>query len=63
MTSTLVKDNEKYEGKYVATESFKNEMTISLGRDSMEVFREAKEKGIDEPAISFDSKKEKAQVC
>lgn len=53
----LVKDGEKYGGKYVATKSFKDKRVISVGIDPAKVHKEAKSKGAEDPVIVFIPKK------
>ena len=53
----LLKDSEKYEGKYVAKMSFISENAISSGDDPVKVYEEAKNKGVAEPVIFMFLKK------
>ena len=52
-TKTLIKDGEKYGGKYVATRSFKDTKVISFGADPVKVYDEAKEKGVRDSVVFF----------
>ena len=58
----LLKDSERYEGKYVAKMSFISENVISSGDDPVKVYEEAKNKGIDEPVIFYVPKKDVAHI-
>ena len=54
----LLKDSERYEGKYVAKKSFISEDVITSGDDPVKVYEEARNKGIEEPVIfMFQGKK------
>jgi len=47
----------KYEGKFVATESFESSKVVSSGNDIVEVYNDAKKQGIEEPVINYIPKK------
>lgn len=53
----LLKDGSKYDGKYVATRSFKNNEVLSSGSDPAKVFNNAKKKGARNPVIFYVPKK------
>ena len=58
----LLKDSEKYGGKYVATKSFKDRKVVSYGSEPDKVFNEAKEKGVKEPVVFYVPKKGMVQI-
>jgi hypothetical protein len=47
----------KNNGKYIATESFESKKVIASGKDIVEVYNDAKRKGVEEPVISYVPKK------
>jgi hypothetical protein len=47
----------KYSGKYIATESFESKKVVASGTDIVEVYNDAKKKGVEEPVISYIPKK------
>ena len=51
--NVLIKDGEKYGGKYVATRSFKDTTVVSFGEDAAKVYDEAKKKGVKAPVVFF----------
>lgn len=53
----LVKDGEKYGGKYVATRSFKDKKVLCSGTDPVKVIEEAKKRGAQNPVIIYVFKK------
>jgi hypothetical protein len=58
----LVKDAEKYGGKYVATRSFKDKKVISSGSDPATVFEEAKKKGARDPVVFYVPEKDTVHI-
>ena len=52
MNKILIKEK-KYEGKYVALDSFSNIKVVSSGNNPINVLEKAKTKGIDNPVIFF----------
>ena len=50
MNKILIKEK-KYEGKYVALDSFSNIKVVSSGNNPINVLEKAKTKGIDNPVI------------
>lgn len=57
----LVKEK-KYEGKYVAMESFVNHRVVASGEDPMKVTKAAEKKGVSQPVIIFIPKGNMAQI-
>jgi hypothetical protein len=49
----MVKDSEKYAGKYVATKSFMNKEVITFGSDFNDVYDAAEKKGFKNPVVVF----------
>ena len=49
----LIKDSEKYEGKYVATKSFHHNDVIVSGNDPSDVIKQARQVGIKNPVVFF----------
>jgi hypothetical protein len=45
--------DKKYEGKYVALESFTNNRVVASGKDPLRVMNAAGKTGVKEPAIIF----------
>ena len=52
-TNILIKDGDKYQGKYVATRSKKNKTVVSSGTDPIAVLEKAYKKGAKHPLISY----------
>jgi len=61
-TNVLLKDGNKYGGKYVATRSFSNNEVLSSGSDPDKVFDTAKKKGARNPVIFFVPKKDMVHI-
>ncbi|MBM4135624.1 MAG: succinyl-CoA synthetase subunit alpha [Nitrospira sp.] len=61
-SNILIKDGDKYGGKYVATKSFKNKKVISFGTDPLKVFEEAKKKGAKDPVIFYVPEKDTVHI-
>lgn len=61
-TNVLVKDSEKFGGKFVATRSFENKKVLSHGTDPAKVFNEAKEKGVKDPVVFYVPQKNITQI-
>jgi len=53
----LIKDGDKYGGKYVATRSFKDKKVLCAGTDPVKVIQEAKERGAKDPVLVYIPKK------
>ena len=49
----IVKNGEKYTGKYVATKSFDDKRVMCSGTDPVKVFKEAKKKGAKNPVLVY----------
>ncbi len=49
----VVKNSEKYSGKYVAVKSFSDRDVISFGEEPVKVVESAKDKGFEEPVLIF----------
>jgi hypothetical protein len=58
----LVKDGDKYGGKYVATKSFKDKKVISFGKNPSKVFEKAKKKGVKDPVIFYVPEKDMVHI-
>ena len=56
--SILVKDIDKYGGKYVAIKDFLNRDVVRYGDDPVTVFNDAVKSGIEDPVIFYISKKD-----
>ena len=61
-THVLIRDGDKYGGQYVATSSFTDKEVISHGSDPIDVFNEAKEKGVKEPVVFYVPEKDIVQI-
>lgn len=53
----LVKDIDKYSGKYVAIRDFTDKNVVSCGDDAVSVFNDAVRTGIEDPVIFYVPKK------
>ncbi|MBI5198005.1 MAG: hypothetical protein HZA19_05280 [Nitrospirae bacterium] len=53
----LIKDGERYGGKYIATRSFKDKTVVTSGKDAAKVYEAAKKKGVKDPVVFFVPKK------
>ncbi|MBI5099827.1 MAG: hypothetical protein HZB30_11380 [Nitrospirae bacterium] len=62
MTPILVKDGHKYNGKYVAVRSFKNNEVLSSGHDPSIVLEKAKKRGAKKPVLVFVPKKDMVHI-
>jgi hypothetical protein len=49
----LITNGAKYQGKYVATRSFKNKKVLCAGKDPLKVFNRAKKQGASNPVVTF----------
>lgn len=58
----LVKDAEKYSGQYVATKSFTDKEVVTSGSDPVQVIKDAKSKGADDPVVFFVPEKDVVQI-
>ncbi len=52
-----VKDEEKYEGQYVAKEDYTTSDVVSFGENAAAVYKEATDKGMANPVIFYICKK------
>ena len=52
-TNILIKNGDKYQGKYVATKSIKSKTVISSGTNPLVVLKKARKKGAKHPLISY----------
>ncbi len=53
MAAQVLVAGKKYEGKYVAFESFTSTKVVSSGKDPVRVINAAEKKGIVEPVVVF----------
>lgn len=60
--NVLVKNSDKYQGKYVATRSFKDRKAVCSGRNPVKVLSCAKEKGIRDPVVFYVPKKNSVNI-
>ena len=51
--TVLLKDNKKYDGKYVAIRSFRDKKIISSGTNISKVINKARKKGVKDPIVFF----------
>lgn len=58
----LVKDGERYGGKYVATKSFADKKVVSHGDDPVMVYNDAKKKGHEDPVVFYVPPKGMVQI-
>jgi hypothetical protein len=58
----LLKEVEKYAGKYVAKKTFRDEDAITAGDDPVNVYNDAKKKGVDDPVIFYVPKKDVVNI-
>lgn len=58
----LLKDGEKYGGKYVATQSFMCHKVVSFGNDMKNVRKEAQDKGFINPVVFYVPEKGMAHI-
>lgn len=58
----LVKDIDRYGGKYVATKDFTDKNVISYGDDPVIVFNDAQKAGIEDPVIFYVPKKDVVNI-
>ena len=56
-TNILVKDIDKYEGKYVATKTFLDKNVSCSGDDPVKVYNKAQNKGSYDPVIFYVHKR------
>ena len=61
-TKVLVNNSKKYEGKFVATRSFKDKKAVCSGSDPSKVHSCAKEKGVKDPVVFYVSQKNKVHI-
>jgi len=62
MSRSALVANKKYEGKYVAMESFVNNRVVASGKDPMRVLAAATKTGVTEPVIVFVPKENMAYI-
>lgn len=53
----LVKNSEKYGGKYIATRSFTDKNVVICSSSIAKVYKEAQIKGIEDPVVFYVPKK------
>jgi hypothetical protein len=53
----LVKNSKKYGGMYVATKDFKDTNVVTSGKDMEKVYKDAKNRGIEDPVVFYVPKK------
>ncbi len=58
----LVNNGEKYGGKYVALQSYTNKDAISFGTNPVEVYEEAKKKGVTDPVLFYVPEKDSIHI-
>jgi len=58
----LVKEANKYGGKFVATRSFKDKKVITSGDDIAEVYEAARAKGAKDPVVVYVPRKNEVHV-
>ena len=61
-TKVLVTNRKKYQGKYVATRSFKDKKAICSGDDPVTVHSCAKEQGVKDPVVFYVPKKNRVNI-
>ncbi len=61
-SNVLVKDGNKYNGKYVAMKSFKDNEVISSGFKPSTVLEKARKLGVDNPVLMFVPKKDMVHI-
>ena len=61
-THALVANSERYSGNYVAKRSFKDKRVVSFGPDPVQVYEEAKQKGVRDPVVFFLPEKGVTQI-
>jgi Family of unknown function (DUF5678) len=61
-SNVLVKDGEKYSGKYVATRSFKDKAAVCSGKDLVDVLNRAKAKGVKDPVVFYVPEKDMVHI-
>jgi hypothetical protein len=52
-STSFIKDSEKYNGKYVATQSFSDHTVISSGSDAKKVRQKAQKLGCNHPVVFY----------
>ena len=57
----IIKDRQKYSGKFVATKSFNDKNVIASGSDPQKVIKQA-EKKCDSPVVFFIPKKDAIHI-
>ena len=60
--NVLIKESGAFEGKFVATRSFKDKEVISSGLDPAKVCDEARKKGISDPVVFFVPHKDMVHI-
>lgn len=61
-SNVLIKDGDKYGGKYVATKSFRDNEVVCFGADPKRVYDAAVKKGIKDPVVFFVPKKDMIHI-
>jgi hypothetical protein len=49
----IVKNANKYYGKYVTTKSFASRDVVTFGKSIIDVFKRAKKMGVEEPVVHY----------
>ena len=58
----LVRNSEKYSGKYVATRTFQDKEVVVSGTDPAKVFNDAKKRGVEDPVVFYVPEKDIVQI-
>ena len=56
-SNIVINNSSQYQGKYVATRSFKNKKVICSGKDPLKVYNKAIKIGASNPVVTFIPKK------
>lgn len=56
-SNVIIRNGDKYGGKYVATKSFKDNKVVCFGPDLKKVYDKAIKMGIEDPVVFFVPKK------
>ncbi len=62
MEVVLLKNAERYAGKYVAKKTFRDEGVVSSGDDPVRVYDDAIKQGVDDPVIFYVPKKDVVHI-
>ena len=58
----LVNNSEKFGGMFVALKSFMEKDVTSFGKDPLSVYKDAKNKGIDDPVIFYIPEEDEVMI-